>query len=184
MKEDFIIPLDRLNAGKTSFDWHIGKEFFREFDNSDILDSDLSVVVTIEKSGKYTGIDCSIDGTMTVPCDRCLDDLTLEVSKTVRLSVKFGSEPTDSDSADMTEGDREIVYLPEEEASMDLAQVIYDYSMLSLPMQKVHPEGKCNPVALKYLVSEINDPDEREDSAPQDSDNNPFAALKGLFDNN
>ena len=182
MNEDFLIPLNGLSAGKLSFQWHVGKEFFEGFGDSDILDADISADVTVEKSGNYIGVDCILDGVMTVPCDRCLEDLDIPVSETVRLSVKFGSEPSDPAVANMTEDEREVVYLPVEEASMDMAQIIYDYSMLAIPLQRVHPEGGCNPVALKYLVSELNVEEDRQ-AAPQNSENNPFAALKGLFDN-
>ena len=43
-----IIPLNGLPAGKTRFSWQAGKEFFAEFDNSDILDADLSVEAIVE----------------------------------------------------------------------------------------------------------------------------------------
>ena len=32
---------------------------------------------------------------------------------------------------------------------MDLTQYIYESSVLSLPYQRVHPEGECNPDMLK-----------------------------------
>ena len=180
MNDEFLIPLNGLSAGKKRFDWHLGKEFFAGFDSTDIVDADLSVVATIEKSGSYIGVDCNIEGSLTVPCDRCLEDLEIPVDETALLSVKFGSEPVDQ-SAAMSDGEREIVYLPEEEASMDLAQIIYDYSMLAIPLQHVHPEGGCNPEAMKYLLSEEGAAEVHETEV--NSENNPFAALKGLFDN-
>ncbi len=181
MNEDFLIPLNGLSAGKRSFDWHIGKEFFVGFDNADILDADISAALTVEKSGSYIGIDCSLEGSLTVPCDRCLEKLDVPVSETVRLSVKFGNEPSGPSAPDVTEDGRELVYLSADEASMDMAQTIYDYSMLALPIQRVHPDGGCNPEVLKYLLSESGNGTLREESR-KDAENNPFAALKGLFD--
>lgn len=182
MNEEFLIPLNGLSAGKLNFQWHVGKEFFVGFGDSDIIDADISAAVTVEKSGNYIGVDCHLNGVLTVPCDRCLEDLDIPVSETVRLSVKFGNEPSDPAVADMTEDEREVVYLPVDEASMDMAQVIFDYSMLAIPLQRVHPDGECNPEAIKYLASERDFEEDRE-TAPQNSENNPFAALKGLFDN-
>ena len=182
MNEDFFVPLNGLSARKLGFQWHVGKEFFASFGDSDIVDADLSVDVTVEKSGNYIGVDCSLDGKLTVPCDRCLEDLDIPVSELVRLSVKFGDEPSDPSVAGMQEDEREVVYLPADEASMDMAQIIYDYSMLAIPLQRVHPEGECNPDAIRYLITG-SDFEDRGDAEEQNPGNNPFAALKGLFDN-
>lgn len=180
MNAECLIPVNGLSAGKHGFSWRIGKEFFVGFDNSDVLDADVSIEVMVEKSGTYVGIDCQLDGYVTVLCDRCLEDLRLPIVKTVRLSVKFGAEPADSAAQDLTDDGREIVYLSDEESSMDMSQTIYDYCMLSLPLKRVHPEGQCNPDAVRFLCSELKSSEPEETT--QGDDDNPFAALKGLFE--
>ena len=175
MMDFMIIPLNGLPAGKSSFSWHAGKEFFEAFDNSEILNADLNVCADVEKSGSYLGVDLHIGGTLTVACDRCLEDLGMPVDETVLLSIKFGSEPAEGE-ADASEGERETVYLPADGSDIDLSQTVYDYACLALPLQRVHPEGECNPAAARYLSREdIEDRKELTDS--------PFSALKGLFDN-
>ena len=57
-----------------------------------------------------------------------------------------------------------------------MEQVVYDYVCLSLPLQRVHEEGECNPDAMRYLEG----PEVVEIS--EEADKNPFAALKGLFE--
>ena len=49
---------------------------------------------------------------------------------------------------------------------------------LSLPVQRVHPEGECNPDAVRYLSSED---EQGEDSQGKDA-SLPFASLKDLMD--
>lgn len=174
MNAMMIIPLNGLPAGKTRFSWQAGKEFFAEFDNSDILDADLSVEAIVEKSGTYLGVDLRLGGGVTVQCDRCLEDLEIEVDELVPLTVKFGDEP---DGAESSENGREIIYLQGEPESIDLSQTVYDYACLAVPMHHVHEDGSCNPEAMKYLSQESGE------SQEHGTDNNPFAALKGLFDN-
>ena len=70
MNENFIIPLNGLAAGETRFSWHAGKEFFDSFENTEILDADVDIDVRVEKSGRYLGVDCEIEGEVTVECDR------------------------------------------------------------------------------------------------------------------
>lgn len=184
MNDSFRIALNGLRAGKQPFSWHAGKEFFANFGNSEVLDADLSVDGTVEKSGDFTGVDLVIAGTVTVPCDRCLEPVTLAVGKTVSLSVKWGDEPSEDAFGEMDEGGREVVYLPLDEAELDMAQVVYDYSLLSLPLLKVHPDGECNPEALKYIAGQAED---LEDVLPGESPvgskgSNPFEVLKDMLE--
>ena len=175
MTQDFIIPLNGLSTGRSCFEWHADGKFFGRFEQSEILDADLDVTVTVEKAGRYIGVDCNIDGTVTVACDRCLEDLVMPVHTASLMSVKFGESGSESTAS---EGDREIIMLPESDTDLDLSQVVYDYAALSLPMQKVHPEGECNPETLKYLSTE-------EEASQETSEalENPFAGLKNLLEN-
>ena len=172
MNDNFIIPLNGLAAGESRFSWHAGTEFFDTFGNEEIIDADIDVSVTVEKSGRYLGADCEIDGSVVVACDRCLEDLRMPVETDVLLSVKFGDEES---SEDHQEGEREIVFVPEGEAELDLSQIIYDYVCLALPMQRHHAEGDCNPDAVRYLAG--GEPVEVRET------DNPFAALKDLMNN-
>lgn len=118
----FVIPVKGLKAGKTHFDWVADGEFFKTFENSEVLDADLKLSVDVWNIENSIRSECQIDGTVTVTCDRCAEDLTLEVHTSF-----------------------------EEDSELDLSQDIYDFVCISLPMQKVHLEGECNPEALKYL---------------------------------
>ena len=171
MKDDFIVPLNGLAQGRTEFFRSVGKEFFERFENSEILDAGLDVEVDVEKSGRFIGVDCEIDGDVTVTCDRCLGDLRLPVSTGFALSVKFG----DPGSAGEAEGEREIVVLPVTDADLDLSQTVYDYICLSLPVQRVHEEGGCDPDTVRFLSSEDDEEPVQKDSST------PFAGLKDLL---
>lgn len=120
--QPFVIPVKGLKDGSNHFDWHADGEFFKTFETSEILDADLQISVDVVN--EETGIDvkCRIDGTVVVICDRCLENLTLPVH------TSFDGE-----------------------GNLDLNQDIYDYVCISLPMQRVHPEGECNEDTLKYL---------------------------------
>ena len=173
--QPFIVPLSGLASGRTDFRWHAGGQFFSGFENSEILDADLVVCAVVDKAGRYVGVDLDIEGTVVVACDRCLADLTLPVSVRPAFSVKFGEAPEDASSTD--EGGREIIFLPETDADMDLAQIVYDYVCTSLPLSRVHPDGECDPETVKYLNPEDKG-DAEESGEPAES---PFAALKNLL---
>ena len=175
MEITYDLPLNGIPAGKSEFAWKADKKFFESYGNTEILDADLRVEAVVEKSGRYIGVDCQIEGSVTTLCDRCLEELQLPVSETVLLSVKFDSEPEPGES-DMMEGDREIVYLDASDAVLDMAQIIYDYTCLALPLHRVHPDGECNADTVRYLG-------QQPEPSPSDGDSaqNPFSALKDLF---
>ena len=173
MNDNFIIPLNGLTAGKNEFFLHAGKEFFDSFDNEEIFDADLQIRILVEKSGRYIGVDCDIEGVVTVECDRCLEMLDMPVDVQVRLSVKFGEEEA-SEIGQETE--REVIFVKEDEAELDMSQIIYDYACLALPMQRVHEDGECDPEAMKYYGLRA----EPDGSAEEDGEN-PFSALKNMF---
>ena len=173
MGENFIIPLDGLAAGRKEYFWHAGKEFFESFGNAEIIDAELDVTASAEKSGRYVGVDCDVTGKVTVECDRCLGDLDLPVDVEILLSVKFGNEES---SEEHQEGEREVIFVPEDNADLDMSQIVYDYVCLSLPMQRYHEEGECDPLVMKHLAGEIQQVSGNEVA-------NPFAALKDMFGN-
>ena len=67
--------------------------------------------------------------------------------------------------------------MSEDDAELDMSQIIYDYTCLALPMQRVHREGECNPSAMEYY-SAASESDEARADEEQTS---PFAALKDMF---
>ena len=173
MNDNFIIPLNGLTAGKNEFFLHAGKEFFDSFENEEILDADLQIRILVEKSGRYIGVDCDIEGMVVVECDRCLDRLEMPVDTLVRLSVKFGEEEALEVSQ---EAEREVIFVKEDDAQLDMSQIVYDYACLALPMQRMHKMGECDPEAMKYYEAPVHD-----DIVNEDETVNPFAALKDMF---
>ena len=63
MTDEFIIPLNGLKPGRTSFSWHAGMEFFKKFGNADIIDADIVVRAEVEKGLAY------LDGKIEVLSD-------------------------------------------------------------------------------------------------------------------
>ena len=173
MDNEFIIPLNGLTAGENRFFWKAGKEFFEGYENTEVLDAQLDIEVSAEKSGRYIGVDCDIRGWLVVECDRCLEDLNMPIDVTVRLSVKFGEADS---SEEIQEGEREVLFIPVDNTDLDMSQIVYDYVCTSLPIQRVHEEGGCNPEAMRYFG--VAGKADASDDAEVD---NPFAALKDMF---
>ena len=171
--QHIVIPVRGLPLGESAFRFEIGSEFFQAFENSQIKDADCSVKVSVVRHQTLLDIVCEISGFVVVECDRCLEDLTLKVDIDPHLTVGFGTVDVD-DGVDSDD----VLVIDRSESEVGLDQFVYDYICLSLPLVKVHPEGKCNPEMLRYLSdSEGVERDEEAETS------RPFEGLKDLLEN-
>lgn len=176
MNGEFLIPMNGLAGGKTSYLRHAGKEFFISFENSDIHDAELAVEIGVEKIGRKIFMDCRITGSVVVSCDRCLEDLTIPVDVPVKLEIKFGDS---AEEIQETGQGRETVVLPHNEDVLDMEQIVYDYVCTSLPVKKVHPEGECDAEVMRHLGNQTG----HDGDGKTSEGDSPFSALKNYFRN-
>ena len=174
LNQDILIPIKGLPFGESSFRFEIGEPFFQAFENTQIKDADCSVRVSVIRHQTLLDVVCEITGFVVVECDRCLDDLTLKVDIEPRLTVGFGSVEVDEEGAE----DEDVVVVDHSQRELSLNQFVYDYVCLSLPLVKVHPEGKCNPEMLRYLSES-----EGTETGSEGDTIRPFEGLKDLLGN-
>ena len=112
----------------------------------------------------------SIRGSVVVACDRCLDDCTVPVEFDGTLVVKFSDEVSDYDG--------EVMWLSPYAGSVDLTQYVYESILLSLPYQRVHPDGECDPEMLgRFRIVTGEEFDRLEQQAGSQG-----GAMRGLAD--
>lgn len=171
--KDFIIQIKGLKTGKHEYDFPVDGAFFRGFENTQIIEASLDVKIIIERGGGWMNVTSSICGTVTVECDRCLDNLDLPVDFTASLAVKFAKTDEDPQSD-------EFLVVDPLDGELDLSQFIYDYVCVNLPLQRVHKEGECNPQMMAKL-SGLNGGNIKQDNSIET--NSPFGALGEMLKN-
>ena len=85
--------------------------------------------------------------------------------------------------------DADFTVIQRSETVLDLAEWIYEYILLSLPIQKVHGEDSnghsmCNPEALKYLNLAEEDTKTKEEEQRRSNLWKGLDQFKNLEDNN
>jgi uncharacterized metal-binding protein YceD (DUF177 family) len=144
----YVINFGSLSKGIHEFVFEVDDSFFEHFENSVVQKVNADVLVTLEKEDTMLLLDFTIEGTATLPCDRCLDELTIDLEGYNELIVKFGEEAE--------EESEDVVVLPVKAHEMDVSQFIYEYITMLIPIRNVHPDDEdgnstCNPSALKEL---------------------------------
>ncbi len=160
----FAIPISGLKEGLHNYDFEINNEFFDQFEDSEVKEGVLSASVAADKRSSHIDIAIRIRGNVTIACDRCLGIFSHPVSCENRLLVKFAKTSDDADP--------DIITIPSDEHELDLKQYFYEYILLALPIQKVHPADKngrstCDPEMLKkldeHIIEKETGPDPRWD---------------------
>lgn len=142
---NYKLILKDLAIGTTDYSYELDSAYFKLINDeeSDVKRGKLTADVKVTRSATAFEVVFKINGTVQVPCDRCLDDVAMEVATDNKLIVKFGAE--------YSEESDEIVVIPEDEGEINIAWFIYEFIILSLPMKHVHPAGQCNKAVSSKL---------------------------------
>lgn len=145
----YSIAYKGLKPGTHTFEFKVDKSLFETFESVEIRDGACEVKVSLVRSETMLNVAVTISGSVVVPCDRCLEDCTIPVSFEGVLLVKFSNE--------IREYDGEVMWLSPAEGEVNLAQYIYESIILSLPYQRVHPDGECDSEMLRHLSIVTNE---------------------------
>ena len=182
IQTDTTIQFSGLKPGSYDFDYTLGKEFFEGFGYEDLANGDVRFDVHLERKERLMLFYITFSGTVQTRCDRCLGDLEIPVSGSHLLTVQI-SDKEGSDNED-------VVVLPESECRIDLAQWLYEYVAIAIPLRHVHPDDAdgnptCDPAMMQILSQHSTDnvEDEKEDDIAEEEIDPRWAGLMKLKDN-
>lgn len=149
-----------LSLGEHVYEFALDDSFFENY-GGEIKRGDCKATVTVVKTANLLTLHTVIDGKAQVCCDRCLDDFYMPVCFEGSLIVKFSYDKEGYDFNGVGDSDDDIFWLSPDSDAVDLEEYLYASVYLSLPMQKVHPEGECDPDMLARFVRLADDDDEQ-----------------------
>ena len=74
-----------------SYDWNVDNEFFAHIDGPEVQKGKVQVSLEVHRSVDVYELHFTIDGTIVVICDRCLDEMDLDIHTKGKLQVKLGA---------------------------------------------------------------------------------------------
>lgn len=156
----YKVELASLGDGKHEKDFVCDTEFFKNMEHTGIIKSDVKVHLDLEK--RHDAYDCKFhcQGVVTVPCDRCLDPLDIDIDTVYHIIVKYGEEFDDASD--------ELLVIPQSNSYLNVAYMLYDTILLSIPLRHIHPMGKCNrAMAAALNKHKATNRDEIDESDPE-----------------
>ena len=135
--ESFVIDLRDVVREAQSFDFGLDDNFFVRLEQDEILGGKVSVRVDV----KYSAGDAFVfnvkgEGRVVTPCDRCLAPVEIPVTFDEEMILAYGED------------------LPFSQTRYDIAWNLYEFTVLALPLQRVHDEAECDEETLTYLNNE------------------------------
>lgn len=177
-----------LPLGQHEFEFPITQSFFDLFEfDQDFQHPNLRVDLVLDKKNNFLELHFQLSGTIEVNCDLTNEPYEEKISGKSSIIVKFGSEFDDSDD--------EVWVIPQGEFTINIAQMIYEMTLLALPRKRIHPDvqsGKSHSEMLELLeqysldevdFDEIDENELSEDSNDEEIDPR-WEALKKLKNNN
>lgn len=156
----YQLALASLPEGLTEHEYLLDTAFFRAMEQPDVVSADVKVHLSVEHKNNLYYCRFQAKGLLYIPCDRCLEPMEHPVDIDEELTVKYGADYDDS-----TDG---ILVIPESDTYLDLAPLLCDMLLLTIPMRHVHAEGNCDP-AMERILHE-HSPEAVEQADEEDSD--------------
>ncbi len=153
-RREYEIAFIGLKPGIHEFEYAITDAFFDDFQEQDFKNCDAHIKLVLEKStASFLRLRFEVGGTLEVVCDRCSNNLPLQLFDEFQLTVKLAEQPAEMNEM---EEDPDVYYIGKTESHLDVKNWIFEFINLSLPMQKTCSyEGMngpyCNPAARALL---------------------------------
>lgn len=132
----YKVQLASLADGRHEQDFVCDTEFFKNMENTDVVSSDVQVHMDLEKKHGSYDMTFTFKGELQIPCDRCLDPMLHEVDTTYHITVEYGDSYNDASD--------DLLVIPSTDAWLNVAYMLYDTIVLTIPLRHVHAPGKCN----------------------------------------
>ena len=127
----YDIEIFRLSNETHHYEFKIDNDFFSQFENSLVEKGDLNVQVELEKSSTMLRAYFTISGEIELECDRSLEVFKYPVQFEESIIFKYGE--------DVDLGTDEIIIIPQQAQQINVAQPIYEFIGVAIPMKKLHP---------------------------------------------
>lgn len=157
----YKVDLKSMLSDTVSCSWHVDDDFFSAVQGPEIQYGQLDVELRVKQTSGVYELTFHLNGQVKVTCDRCMELMDQPIEAEHQLRVKLGEDFDD---------DGEMVTVPENDGTIDVAWYIYEFAALEIPLRHVHPEGEC--------TGEVDWQWKDQDTDPR------WDALKQILDNN
>jgi uncharacterized metal-binding protein YceD (DUF177 family) len=157
-RREYEIAFVGLKPGVHEFSYEIDDKFFAAFPEQEFTNCHAQVKLLLDKHTSFMMLKFEVGGTVDVTCDRCGNQLKLDLWDDFEVLVKMVDNPDELNSNDE---DPDVFYISRTESHLYVGDWIYEFVNLSVPThrmcdEKDISESRCNVEVLKML-QQMND---------------------------
>ena len=152
-RREFEIAFVGLKPDVHVFEYKVDDKFFVAYGEQDFKNCLCDVKLSLDKKTSFMQLKFEITGTTDVICDKCGNTLNKQLWDDFTLIVKMVDQP---ELMNEQEEDPDVYYISRSESHLYVADWIYEFVNLSLPMQKMCDQEEmggplCNNEVLDTL---------------------------------
>ena len=150
---EYEIAFVGLKPGIHVYEYRIEDKFFVPYGEQDFENCMANIKLSLDKNNGFMQLKFDVDGELNVACDRCGNTLPTQLWDEFNIIVKIVDDP---EVMNEQEEDPDVYYITRGESHLHLADWIYEFVNLSIPLQKMCREEeiggpKCNTEVLEKL---------------------------------
>ena len=158
----FKIDIFRLENKQYLHEFEGNNDFFEALDQELIQKGNFKATVVLNKNETMIQMMYNITGSVELTCDRSLDLFDFPVDITQKMILKFSDH-----NEEITE---ELVLIDRNTQYINVAQDIFDFIGLQIPIKKLHPRFIKDEVTYESLMKKFEDEYEDIDEDDLDDD--------------
>ena len=152
-RREYEIAFVGLKPGMHVYEYRVEDKFFIPYGEQDFANCIADIKLSLDKKTGFMQLKFDVDGTLDVICDRCGNTLPMQLWDEFNIVVKIVDDP---ELMNEQEEDHDVYYIGRGESHLHLADWIYEFINLSIPLQKMCSEKemggpKCNTEVLEKL---------------------------------
>jgi uncharacterized metal-binding protein YceD (DUF177 family) len=172
----YNIDIFKLSNATHTYDFEVSPSFFEAFEDSEVTDGQANIKVMLNKSETMIEVNIQIKGSVKLTCDRSSEEYDHILDTDHNVIFKYGD--------DWKELSDEIITIPRGEQRINLAQYIYEFIGLAVPMKRLHPRYEQDEVEddqnNEMLYSSYDENEDENDSSTEEEVDPRWAKLKEI----
>ena len=177
-RREFEIAFVGLKPGVHEFEYKIDNKFFGSYGEQEFTNCTANIKLFLDKKSGFLQLKFDVDGYAEVVCDRCSNPLTKQLWEEFNIIVKIVDDP---ETMNLQEEDPDIYYIGRGESHLKIADWIYEFVSLSVPLQKMCSDSEIGgPQCNKEVLEKLRKMEEavKQDSNPMWKGLDKFKGLK------
>ena len=151
-RSEFDVLFEGLKLGKHVYDFQIDDTFFADIDYTLVEKADITVHFELDKKETMMVGMFEIKGVISGTCDRCTDEVFVDIVNNFDVVLKFSDEISD---------DENLIHIPSNEHAIKLKPILYEFINVMIPSRMLHKENECNQEMLR-LIEQYSQKEEKE----------------------